>query len=143
MKYIKYYEQIEDKPILNHNACWVIYGDADTILETHKKFIEYIRENLRLNITDSSSIEHKLKKEIPRNDPSFIVAGSYLFYNRDNYVPVGWAGNLAYWVFSNTNQQDAKEHIKKENCSLQGELKIVNNELILDPIEVIRDKYNV
>ena len=135
MKYIKYFESIYDNQIyLQNKYCWVIYGDTTPLLEIYQKFIEYIKE--KYNITLTTTLENSLKNTRAYEYP----LGSYIFYDF-NSTP---AGNLSYWIFVSTaDQNDAKHEMKIKNYLPQGELKIVNNKLILDPTEVIRDKYNV
>lgn len=127
MKYIKYYENYTSHIELEDKYCWLIYGDRKTILKIYNKFSEYQK------IDQIDGIKKDLQKYITKNS-----LGVYIFYNKYEKP------TFCYWIFDSiSNQNNAKDYIKKSNIILQGTLNIENNKLILDTTEINIEKYNL
>ena len=124
---MKTYENIYENNIkLRDKYCWIIYGSAETILNVYEKL-----EHQSSHFCDTAnSIRLALSQTYTD------VIGTYLFYDKGS--------KITYWIFENKNDQNkAKQDIISVNYILQGELKLENNKLILDQMEVNVNKYNL
>jgi hypothetical protein len=132
MKYIKIYENLSNNIILHDKYCWVIYGNTKTILNVYEKL-----ENQSPQL-HTTSLTNTLKSTAYKG-----AIGIYLFYDNINNFNGIKNHLLSYWIFINKNRQDkAKEYIMY-NYLFQGELKLLDNKLILDPMEANVNKYNI
>lgn len=125
MKYIKQFESNNFKLTIDNNYCWLIYGDVKGILKIYHKIEKPNKNKIK------TGLEQSLKNDY------YDATGAYLFCEK---APT----NFSFWAFCGTqDQNDAKQYIIDKKFQLQGELKLVDNKIILDTLEITRDKFNI
>lgn len=113
---------------------WYIKGNVKEITDIMEKFIK----------------TYKISKDKIKAFYSFMsyekdIKGLYFSFNNSSVVGVmGWD----FYAVENINQYindlvDGKEFFKDDQKIYQGELKIVDDKLILDTFEIDTDKYNL
>lgn len=135
MKYLKTFElQIFSKETNNifhdkNHSCWIIYGDEKKVINVLMEIRNSITQHKNgadyLDAINSiiSSISHKKN-----------MIGTYLFFS--------YSENFEYWEIKDEND---KEFILREvpHYTFLGELKLINNKVVLDKMEAETKKYNL
>jgi len=128
MKYIKTYETLRLLKLSN-KSIWIIYGNKEeqyAVLDMLKNKILNTELELDLEL---------LISELKDDYNEINAIGLILTYTDKS--------NFFYYTFD-TNEEK-KEVIERDydKFTLKGELRIVNNTIALDTIELYRDKYNL
>jgi len=132
MKYLKSYESIFKEIELGDNYFWSIKGNNRQIQKICNIFLiemrnKYNTEDQRFNFT-----ENEWMKEV------------YIYYEKlsvDNNLSNDF--NSYFPIANDRDKKDADDYNIKHNKIYQGELRIVNNKLILDTLDKERKKYNL
>jgi hypothetical protein len=125
MRHLKTFENVK----LYNGSTYIIYGNLNDILSfLYDMYMLIDDENLKPEITAVISA-------IKNNINSYQYPGTkgmYLLYSEYS---------LAYHVFQSEEEEDVC--FLNYGNALKGELKIVNNEIVLDTLKVDANKYNL
>lgn len=132
MKYLNPFYR--DKKIeVADKYCWYINSDdADIIIDIIDKFKSQISFKYRRKI-------NKLYDEIENSitwDIDLRYIGLYFYYDKKK-------GFSLWFVEDDDDKKTAERHISEYNYIYKGELKLVDNKLILDELDMDVKKYNL
>ncbi len=135
MKYIKLFEQRNKDP---ENVFWIINGDFEYILSVLRKFLKNKRHKLDIGYVDAEeriagNFENNVKTDIRYNESN--IFGFYLAHRDDRYT---------YWVIDEKSDiEEGKENYIENDYKFDGEIKLENNEIVIDRFMVDVENYNL
>jgi len=132
------FKLFESNIVIEQDDCYVIYGKENKIINVLKELIN----TTEIDIDNISDIINDVRHDIRRNRyPEYI--GMFIF--NDGGGDFDFKNKLTYWIFENIFEKNTavKGFIKQQNYNFKGELRLENNNLILDDIEIYTDKYNL
>ena len=136
MKYLNYFKNSnKDNIKIELDYYWLILGDNDICLKVLDKFIKQMTGDHKVK-----SKEFTLRQALKYNYSN--IYGVYLYYENK----VDGKDGFTYWIVENDKKDLYKANrFNKENTNYiyQGELKLINNELVLDTIDIDANKYNI
>ena len=138
MKYIKKFERVERLVDINYgeDIYWTIYGKSIDYIKVLEKILEE-----RVNFNHYYLRIENLIDVIMRNSQEFKnYQGIFLTSYSEGYdtPTINYRGFI-----DETDKNRYISLLEKHNTVFKGELKIVNDKLVLDSIEVDVKKYNL
>lgn len=134
MKYIKLFEKIEKDP---ENVFWIINGDFEYIVKVLRKFLKGKKHRLDTGYVDAEDrIAGRFKDSVNYDIyNSSNIFGYYLCHSNDRY---------SYWVIdSKEDLEERKENYLENDCKFDGEIKLENDEIVIDRFMVDVENYNL
>lgn len=115
------------------NYCWYINGDISDIIDVIYEFKNQMRIKYKRKFKKIyDEIEPTLKYEY-----SYVI-GIFIYCEDDS------ENGFTYWVIENyEDKKDAEKYNSDKHYIYRGELKLVNNKLILDTLEMNINKFNL
>lgn len=139
MKHLKTYEEVNNYSpfVLSKNSCWYINGNNIEIINIYNQIINQLKYKKDKKIFENTTLIHSLT-----NDYKDAV-GVYL-YNED----IGINKGITYYVirkqFSIPEQhKDARGIAMNVDSTYRGELKLVNDIVMVDTLQIDIEKYNL
>lgn len=123
MKNIKLYESINSVNF-EDESYYLVNGDMNLVIKMFEIINKFNSKSLINQLITDSNKQH------------FNKANSFYIAKRDD-------DRFTFWGLNENNNKEAKTFYKKRNYVYRGELKIINDELILDTVELDQNKYNL
>ena len=127
---------------LENNSKWLIYGDIPTILKILEKLETKIIKNIQNNIiNDLLETNSKIHEDFQKIYSSLLsqiskkILGTYFFFENDDSL-------FYYYDFINEKNR-LKAHNDSSAYKYKGEIKLENDEIVLDTLEIDANKYNI
>ena len=133
MRYIKTYETIKNKIEIKDHYCWIINGDIINVLnKLHVSIYKKYRDQLDIFISSIQTSMNTTYKGLEK---------IYIFYDKRS------TSSFTYWPIQSPEDEMSADYFINDDengrYDLQGELKIVNDKVILDTLLVDINKYNI
>jgi len=129
---------IFSKPIttLNPNTYYIIYGDNKYVYEILLKLNKIVKND---NLT-------KMLKRDDINWTNDDIISSVLFISKNGGIGVSKHKNNGVGIIKHTPKEQLKQTIsglESQGMTYQGDIKIENDEVVVDVLKMTTDKYNL
>ena len=139
MKHIKTYEELNTYSpfILYNSSSWSITGDNIYMINVYQKLIEQLKYKKDKKLFETTTLIHSLTNNYKD------AIGVYLYFEEQTINR-----GISYYVIRSSFKiqdqiNDAKDIITDSKLTYRGELKLINDVVVVDTLEVDIEKYNL
>lgn len=141
MKYLKYFENVKIKPI----SAWIIYGGKENIVTILQKIGKQLYCPCNATVIYEPDIISKTETMNSIHETIVRINDCDLWFNNLGFILYYSQYGFSFSVVVDENEKEKKLKIVNIDGTYEfkGELKIENDELVLDTIEIDTKKYNL
>lgn len=138
IKKFKIFENVEnyEKFELKKYSCWIIYGDMPDILKIIEK-IDFLsdKEDFERDFNKAEDLKRELKFQLLRDDKKYFSISIILYFGK----------GFSYSLIRNTEDKERLLNaiMRSDTYKFEGEIKLIDDKLFLDKIEIDAMKYNL